>query len=203
MRKFVAAVTAGASVRPERSSRAARMERGGGDGGHESDGSSPQHHHNTIWKQLQARAKPLLSPKLGSREPEDKKERGGWVFKKMRRKEHVVLDRIISSSQPDLLFSQADLEAKEARLCVKAAGGKLAPPPSSSPKQQSASPDKPTLAQLVQSHHHKSSSLGSACLDRLAEAPGAEAGTAAAPAAAAPLDTSDEQPVSRPATCPR
>ncbi|XP_075885865.1 multiple C2 and transmembrane domain-containing protein 1 isoform X3 [Nelusetta ayraudi] len=170
---------------------------GGGDGGHESDGSSPQHQHNTIWKQLQARAKPLLSPKLGSREPEDKKERGGWVFKKMRRKEHVVLDRIISSSQPDLLFSQADLEAKEARLCVKAAGGKLAPPPppSSSPKQQSASPDKPTLAQLVQSHHHhKSSSLGSACLDRLAEAPGAEAGTAAAPAAAAPLDTSDEQP---------
>lgn len=174
------------------------MERGGGDGGDESDGSSPQHHHSTIWKQLQARAKPLLSPKLGSREPEDKKERSGWVFKKMRRKEHVVLDRIISSSQPDLLFSQADLEAKEARLCVKAAGEKLAPPSTSPPKQQSASSDKPTLAQLVQSHHHKSSSLGSACLDRLAEAPGAEAGTAAAPAAGAPLNTSDEQPVSGP-----
>lgn len=179
------------------------MERGGGDGGDESDGSSPQHHHSTIWKQLQARAKPLLSPKLGSREPEDRKERGGWVFKKMRRKDHVVLDRIISSSQPDLLFSQAELEAKETRLCVKAAGEKLAPPSPSALKQQSASPDKPTLAQLVQSHHHKSSSLGSACLDRLAEAPGAEAGTAAAPAAGAPLDSSDEQPVSGPTTCQR
>lgn len=172
---------------------------GGGDGGDESDGSSPQHHHSTIWKQLQARAKPLLSPKLGSREHDDKKERGGWVFKKMRRKEHVVLDRIISSSQPDLLFSQADLEAREARLsCVKAAGGGNPVPPSSDRQQQQqpACPDKPTLAQLVQSHH-KSSSLGSACLDRLAEAPGAEAGPAAAPAAEAPLDTSAEQPVSQ------
>lgn len=173
------------------------MERGGGDGGDESDGSSSQHQHSTIWKQLQARAKPLLSPKLGSREPEDKKERGGWVFKKMRRKEHVVLDRIISSSQPDLLFSQADLEAKEARLCVKAAGDKPAPPFPASGKQQSARQDKSTLAQLVQSHHQKSSSLGTACLDMLAEAPSVEAGTAAA---AAPLDTSDEQPVSGPTT---
>lgn len=179
------------------------MERGSGDGGDESDGSSSQHHHSTIWKQLQARAKPLLSPKLGSREPEDKKERGGWVFKKMRRKQHVVLDRIISSSQPDLLFSQADMEAKEARLCVKAAGDKLAPPSPASVKQQSASPDKPTLAQLVQSHHHKSSSLGSACVDMLAEAPGVQAGAAAASTAGAPLDTSDEQPVSGTTTCRR
>ncbi|XP_035524483.1 multiple C2 and transmembrane domain-containing protein 1 isoform X2 [Morone saxatilis] len=157
---------------------------------------------NTMWKQFQARAKPLLSPKLGSREPEEKKERGGWMFKKMKRKENVVLDRVISSSQPDLLFSSP---AEEAQLCGKAAASvgreKLPPPPcsSSSKQPQSTSPMKPTVAQLVQSHH-KSSSLGSACLERLAEAPGGgsgsgsggggEAATAAAEAAA-PLD---EQP---------
>ncbi|XP_051268800.1 multiple C2 and transmembrane domain-containing protein 1 isoform X3 [Dicentrarchus labrax] len=163
---------------------------------------------NTMWKQFQARAKPLLSPKLGSREPEERKERGGWMFKKMKRKENVVLDRVISSSQPDLLFSSP---AEEAQLCGKAAASvgreKLPPPPpspsSSSKHPQSASPVKPTLAQLVQSHH-KSSSLGSACLERLAEVPcgsgsgggsggsssgggGGEAATAAA-AAAAPLE---------------
>lgn len=176
------------------------MERGGGDGG-DSDGCSPSQHQNTIWKHFQARAKPLLSPKLGSREPEEKKERGGWMFKKMRRKENLVLDRIISSSQPDLLFSQVDLEAREAQLCAKAAA-KLA-----SSKLHSGGPDKPTLAQLVQSHH-KSSSLGSACLDRLAEPPGGSGGrgggvaaTAAAAAAGAPLESSDEQRVRCGTTC--
>lgn len=141
--------------------------------------------HNTMWKQIQARAKPLLSPKLGSRDPQDRKERGGWMFKKMKRKEPVALDRVISSSQPDLLFSSpADAEAKEATLCGRAAGGsglgreKL-------PPHKPASPNKPTLAHLVQSHH-KSSSLGSACLERLAEPPGGGGGGGgdAAPAAA-------------------
>lgn len=169
------------------------MERGGGGGdGDDSDGCSPSQHQSTIWKHFQARAKPLLSPKLGSREPEDKKERGGWMFKKMRRKENLVLDRIISSSQPDLLFSQVDLEAREAQLCAKAAA-KLAS-------------SKPTVAQLVQSHH-KSSSLGSACLDRLAEPPGGGGGgggaaaAAAAATAGAPLESSDEQRVRCGTTC--
>lgn len=180
------------------------MERSEG-GDHESSSSQQQ---NTMWKQFQAKAKPLLSPKLGSRDPEEKKERGGWMFKKMKRKENVALDRVISSSQPDLLFSssQVDPEAKEAQLCGKAAGSgsgvgreKLL---SSSSKHQSASPNKPTLAHLVQSHH-KSSSLGSACLERLAEASGGssgrsgegEAATSAA-AAGAQLEGKDEQPVS-------
>ncbi|XP_049460210.1 multiple C2 and transmembrane domain-containing protein 1 isoform X2 [Epinephelus fuscoguttatus] len=159
--------------------------------------SSSSQQHNTMWKQFQAKAKPLLSPKLGSREPEEKKERGMWMFKKMKRKEHVVLDRVISSSQPDLLFSsQVDGDAKEAQLCGKAPGGgsglgreKL---PSSSKK--------PTVAYLVQSHH-KSSSLGSAGLERLerlAEPPGGSSGCSgggeAATAAAAAETQLEEQP---------
>nr|XP_033502076.1 multiple C2 and transmembrane domain-containing protein 1 isoform X3 [Epinephelus lanceolatus] len=159
--------------------------------------SSSSQQHNTMWKQFQAKAKPLLSPKLGSREPEEKKERGMWMFKKMKRKEHVVLDRVISSSQPDLLFSsQVDGDAKEAQVCGKPPGGgsglgreKL---PSSSKK--------PTVAYLVQSHH-KSSSLGSAGLERLerlAEPPGGSSGCSgggeAATAAAAAETQLEEQP---------
>ncbi|XP_041815491.1 multiple C2 and transmembrane domain-containing protein 1 isoform X5 [Chelmon rostratus] len=177
------------------------------EGGENESCSSQQ---NTMWKQIQAKAKPLLSPKLGAREPEEKKERGGWMFKRMKRKEHVVLDRVISSSQPDLLFSsQVELETKEAQLCGKAAkssSGLGREKLLSSSRHQSVSQDKPTLAHLVQSHH-KSSSLGSACLERLSELPssggggggsgsgsgGGEAATAAA-APGAQLESRDEQP---------
>ncbi|TWW66200.1 hypothetical protein D4764_20G0002320 [Takifugu flavidus] len=183
------------------------MERNGRDENESS--SSPQ---NTLWKQFQAKAKPLLSPKLGSRDADSKKERCGWMFKKMTRKENVVLDRVISSSQPDLLFpSQA--EAKEAQLCNKHTGtcSGVSREKMSPSRLQSPCPNKPTVAQLVQSHH-KSSSLGSACLERLAEPPerssgvknGDEAATAAAAAAAeeeeaaggAHLESRDEESVS-------
>lgn len=173
----------------------------------ENESSSSQQ--TTLWKQLQAKAKPLLSPKLGSRDADSKKERCGWMFKKMTRKENVGLDRVISSSQPDLLFpSQA--EAKEAQLCSKHAGtcSGVAREKMSPSRLQSACPNKPTVAQLVQSHH-KSSSLGSACLERLAEPPdgssrgqdageAATAGPAAAAAAAggAQLESRDEESVS-------
>ncbi|KAL7376888.1 hypothetical protein ABVT39_017896 [Epinephelus coioides] len=158
--------------------------------------SSSSQQHNTMWKQFQAKAKPLLSPKLGSREPEEKKERGMWMFKKMKRKEHVVLDRVISSSQPDLLFSsQVDGDAKEAQLCGKAPGGG-----SGLGREKPSSSKKPTVAYLVQSHH-KSSSLGSAGLERLerlAEPPGGSSGCSgggeAATAAAAAETQLEEQP---------
>lgn len=175
------------------------MERSEGD-----DYESSSSQQNTMWKQFQAKAKPLLSPKLGFRDSEDKKERSGWMFKKMKRKENVVLDRVISSSQPDLHFSsQVDLETKKAQLCGKDAGScsGLGRERLSSSKQQTASPNKPTVAHLVQSHH-KSSSLGSAGLDTLAEPPGGsggggEAATAAAAAAEeAQLGSRAEQPVS-------
>uniref|UniRef100_UPI0037E73D72 multiple C2 and transmembrane domain-containing protein 1 isoform X4 n=1 Tax=Semicossyphus pulcher TaxID=241346 RepID=UPI0037E73D72 len=134
-------------------------------------GSSQQH--STMWKQFQAKAKPLLSPKLGSRDPEDKKERSVWMFRKMKRKENVALDRVISSSQPDLLFSSSQVE--EAQLCGKAAASGSSMGREKLQAHKSGSPNKPTLAHLVQSHH-KSSSLGSACLERLAEPPGGRSG---------------------------
>lgn len=176
------------------------MERSEGD-----DSESSTSQQNTLWKQFQAKAKPLLSPKLGSRDSEDKKERGGWMFKKMRRKENVALDRVISSSQPDLLYSQVDSETKKAQLCDKAAEScsGLGREKLSTSIQQCDSSNKPTLAQLVQSHH-KSSSLGSACLDQLAEPPGGSSdGTKAATAAAAEaqLENGDEQLVSPLPSC--
>lgn len=180
------------------------MERNGRD--KNESGASQQ---NTLWKQFQARAKPLLSPKLGSRDPDGKKERCGWMFKKTR-KENLVLDRVISSSQPDLLFP-SQVEAKEAQLCNKHAGTCSVV---CREKLQSTCPNKPTVARLVQSHH-KSSSLGSACLERLAEPPdggsgsgsgGGEAATAAAAAAeeaagGPQLESRDEESVSSP-ICP-
>ncbi|XP_063745412.1 multiple C2 and transmembrane domain-containing protein 1 isoform X3 [Eleginops maclovinus] len=156
---------------------------------------SPQQ--STVWQQITARAKPLLSPKLGSREPEEKKEKGMWMFKKMKRKENVSLDRIISSSQPDLLFASApDPEAKEAQqLCGKAAGSSG----SGGSGLRERLPSKPTVAHLVQSHH-KSSSLGSACLERLAGPPGGSSGRSGssggageAATAAAAVETQPEE----------
>uniref|UniRef100_A0A3Q2NTZ3 Uncharacterized protein n=1 Tax=Fundulus heteroclitus TaxID=8078 RepID=A0A3Q2NTZ3_FUNHE len=126
----------------------------------------------SVWKQFQARAKPRLSPKLGCREPEEQSKRSMWIFKKTKRKENVALDRVLSSSQPDLLFSQLEGKAQEAPLCGKAAGsGSLLAREKlhSSIKRKCSGSSKPTVAQLVQSHH-KSSSLGSACLERLTEA---------------------------------
>ncbi|KAM7368570.1 hypothetical protein PAMP_012900 [Pampus punctatissimus] len=164
------------------------MERGAGS---ENESSSSQQ--NTMWKQLQAKAKPLLSPKLGARESGG----GMWMFKKIKRKENVM-DRVISSSQPDLIFSsQVDVETKEAQLYGKAAGSDCAvgrEKPQYSSKQASSSQDKPTVAHLVQSHH-KSSSLGSACLEKVTEPPGSGGGGEAAAAAEEQLETEDEPPI--------
>uniref|UniRef100_A0A672I7E4 Uncharacterized protein n=1 Tax=Salarias fasciatus TaxID=181472 RepID=A0A672I7E4_SALFA len=144
----------------------------------EDGGSSAQ---SPLWRQLQARAKPLLSPRPGAREPGERRERGGmWGFRRRRRREPSALDRVLSSSQPDLLFSAPrDAEAEEAGKEAAAAGsrGCGAPVPARDQQRTSgrlgtSSPDKPTVAALLQSHH-KSSSLGSACLERLLEPPGA------------------------------
>ncbi|KAK5620706.1 Multiple C2 and transmembrane domain-containing protein 1 [Crenichthys baileyi] len=147
---------------------------------------------SSVWKQFQARAKPLLSPKLGGREPEEQSKRSMWMFKKTKRKENVALDRIISSSQPDLLFSsKVDVKPQEVPLCGKATGSgsllgreKLR----SSIKGKSVGASKPTVAQLVQSHH-KSSSLGSACLERLTEPPSGSRGGDVATVEAAAEET--------------
>lgn len=157
-----------------------------------------------MWKQFQAKAKPLLSPKLGARDPDDKKEeRSLWMFKKMKRKGNAALDRVISSSQPDLICaSRLDLETKEDHGSGKAAcssGSGSGVGREKTSHQRFPSPKTPTVAQLVLSHH-KSSSLGSACLERLAEAAsGSGSGSEAAAAAAATgtqLEAEEDQPVS-------
>ncbi|MED6274944.1 hypothetical protein CHARACLAT_021531, partial [Characodon lateralis] len=152
---------------------------------------------SSVWKQFQAKAKPLLSPKLGGRELEEQSKRSMWMFKKTKRKENVALDRIISSSQPDLLFSsKVDVKPQEVPLCGKATGsGSLLGREKlhSSIKRKSIGASKPTVAQLVQSHH-KSSSLGSACLERLTEPPsGGDAATAEAAAVETVLERKHEQ----------
>uniref|UniRef100_A0A3B3V7Q8 Uncharacterized protein n=1 Tax=Poecilia latipinna TaxID=48699 RepID=A0A3B3V7Q8_9TELE len=151
----------------------------------------------SVWKQFQAKAKPLLSPKLGGREPDEQSKRSMWMFKKTKRKKNVALDRVISSSQPDLVFSAevTDVKPQEAPLCSKPPGSssllgreKL----HSSIKRKSTGASKSTVAQLVQSHH-KSSSLGSACLERLTEPPGGSRGGDAATAQAAAVESHPER----------
>ncbi|KAJ8286700.1 hypothetical protein GJAV_G00042190 [Gymnothorax javanicus] len=131
-----------------------------------------------MFKNFQEKAKPFLSPKLGSdrRGADGKKETGMWMFK---RKKKEVIDRVLSSSQPNLCCS-APLPPPldgDKTLCSK-------PTPDCSKGQRlqlfgttrlettikaemvGRGNSKPTLSQLVLSHH-KSSSLGSACFERL------------------------------------
>ncbi|XP_013983783.1 multiple C2 and transmembrane domain-containing protein 1 isoform X2 [Salmo salar] len=164
------------------------------------EASSTSSHQNTMWKQFQARAKPILSPKLSARNPDEKKEKGSlWMFRK--KKKHPVLDRVISSSQPDLFSEPVGLDMQESPLC-----GKVDPSTSHSSRQASEEtmqPDtqrvvvgsgitKPTLVQLVQSHH-KSSSLGSSCLERLVADPSASGSDSDVGEKEAQLDKDDLQ----------
>ncbi|XP_061886757.1 multiple C2 and transmembrane domain-containing protein 1-like isoform X2 [Entelurus aequoreus] len=82
----------------------------------------------------------------------DDKPRSSWMFRRIARKEPAVLDRVISISQPDLVYSSRRDEEPQER-----------------PKSGGA--DKSAVAHLVLSHH-KSSSLGSAGLEGLKGSPG-------------------------------
>ncbi|XP_062340811.1 LOW QUALITY PROTEIN: multiple C2 and transmembrane domain-containing protein 1 [Osmerus eperlanus] len=145
----------------------------------EDEGSSDQ---NKLFKQFQAKTKLNLSLNLGSRETAEKKERGMWMFK--RKKKRHVLDGVISLSQPDLLCSApVGLDGEESPLCGKVnpssgysrnisqAGAKRMQSDAQTPISSMESKT-PAVAYLVQSHH-KSSSLGSACLERLSDEPAA------------------------------
>ncbi|XP_067114812.1 multiple C2 and transmembrane domain-containing protein 1 [Osmerus mordax] len=101
-----------------------------------------------------------------------------------RKKKRHVLDRVISLSQPDLLCSApVGLDGEESPLCGKVnpssgysrnisqAGAERMQSDAQTPISSMESKT-PTVAYLVQSHH-KSSSLGSACLERLSDEPAA------------------------------
>uniref|UniRef100_A0A3Q3AMU4 Zgc:194908 n=1 Tax=Kryptolebias marmoratus TaxID=37003 RepID=A0A3Q3AMU4_KRYMA len=143
------------------------------------EGSAKRHeslsYQRRMWKNFQEKTKPWLSPKLGSERrgaaggaEGTKKESGLWMFKRKKKQ----LDRVFSSSQPNLSF--------EGDKC--AGGGEAAAGGASSDGQpllcgaSGATGSKPELtarggAKLLASqlviHQQKSSSLGSACFERL------------------------------------
>ncbi|XP_071209991.1 multiple C2 and transmembrane domain-containing protein 1 isoform X4 [Salvelinus alpinus] len=139
-------------------------------------GQESMSYQRRIWKNFQEKTKPFLSPKLVSerRNPDGKKETGLWMFKRKKKQ----LDRVFSSSQPNLCSSTPSIFPGDLSL-----GGTADPGNSSTgqPMQQllgadGVSASKPELTghecpKLIVSHlimsHQKSSSLGSACFEKL------------------------------------
>ncbi|XP_039658769.1 multiple C2 and transmembrane domain-containing protein 1 isoform X5 [Perca fluviatilis] len=129
-----------------------------------------------MWKHFQEKTKPWLSPKLGSERrgtggaEGSKKESGLWMFKRKKKQ----LDRVFSSSQPNLRCSPPVPFAGD-----KTSHGSDALPGTSSDPLGAASGatgSKPELtahgspklpvSQLI-TYQQKSSSLGSACFEKL------------------------------------
>ncbi|XP_026862016.2 multiple C2 and transmembrane domain-containing protein 1 isoform X3 [Electrophorus electricus] len=150
------------------------MEEKAKDGAAEEATSCPRR----MWKNFQEKSKPFLSPKRSSerRSAEGKRESGLGMLK---RKKKQVLDRVFSSSQPNLFSSTPPTRKDDGALC-----GHPDPSPSkgrglSAPAAaEGASASKPEISasvhgspQLTVAHlaasQQKSSSLGSACFERL------------------------------------
>uniref|UniRef100_A0AAZ3RVT4 C2 domain-containing protein n=1 Tax=Oncorhynchus tshawytscha TaxID=74940 RepID=A0AAZ3RVT4_ONCTS len=139
-------------------------------------GQESMSYQRRMWKNFQEKTKPFLSPKLVSerRNPDSKKETGLWMFKRKKKQ----LDRVFSSSQPNLCSSTPSTFPGDLSL-----GGTAVPGNSDNgqPMQQllgavGVSASKPELTghecpKLIVSHlimsHQKSSSLGSACFEKL------------------------------------
>ncbi|XP_015216009.2 multiple C2 and transmembrane domain-containing protein 1 isoform X3 [Lepisosteus oculatus] len=130
-----------------------------------------------MWKNFQEKTKPFLSPKIGSdrRSADGKKEPGKWTF---RRKRGPELDRVFSSSQPNLCCSASVPLDSDGSVCGKPAPGgerarehQLAGATDPQPEPGSPQPagSHPALS------HQKSSSLGSAGFESLVD-PAAAAG---------------------------
>ncbi|XP_068594954.1 multiple C2 and transmembrane domain-containing protein 1 [Brachionichthys hirsutus] len=137
-----------------------------------------------IWKNLQEKTKPWLSPKLGSDRrcasgaEGSKKESGLWMFKKKKKQ----MDRVFSSSQPNLCCSPPASFEGDASL---GSGSDAQPPLQHLGAASGAAGSKPELAargspklpvsQLI-TYQQKSSSLGSACFEKLVLDPAATEG---------------------------
>ncbi|XP_077377501.1 multiple C2 and transmembrane domain-containing protein 1 isoform X3 [Festucalex cinctus] len=140
-----------------------------------------------MWKTFQEKTKPWLSPKLGSERRASggaegaKKESGLWMFK--RKKKH--LDRVFSSSQPNLRCSSPPLSlgtgdkrgdaaagtsrgAAEGQQHLGSASGSTG----SKPELTAHGSPKIHVSRLIASQQ-KSSSLGSACFEKLVVDPAA------------------------------
>ncbi|XP_071338730.1 multiple C2 and transmembrane domain-containing protein 1 isoform X4 [Trachinotus anak] len=144
-----------------------------------------------MWKNFQEKTKPWLSPKLGSERrgaggaEGSKKESGLWMFKKKKKQ----LDRVFSSSQPNLCCSTpVSFEGDK-----KSFGGDAVPGTSkdgqpllhplgaasgatgSKPELTAHGSPKLPVSQLI-TYQQKSSSLGSACFEKLVVDPAAVVG---------------------------
>ncbi|XP_040928428.1 multiple C2 and transmembrane domain-containing protein 1 isoform X5 [Betta splendens] len=157
----------------------------------ESTSKGQESYQRRMWKNFQEKTKPWLSPKLGSERrgaggaEGSKKESGLWMFK--RKKKH--LDRVFSSSQPNL-SSSAPLPyagdkngtAGDAVPGTSTGGqpalrsrGAAAGVTGSKPELAAhGSPKLPASRLIV--HQQKSSSLGSACFEKLVVDPAIAAG---------------------------
>ncbi|XP_041760480.1 multiple C2 and transmembrane domain-containing protein 1 isoform X2 [Coregonus clupeaformis] len=139
-------------------------------------GQESMSYQRRMWKNFQEKTKPFLSPKLGSerRNPDSKKETGLWMFKRKKKQ----LDRVFSSSQPNLCSSTPSTFPGDLSLSGTADPGNSS---TGQPMQQllgadGVSASKPELTghgspKLIASHlimsHQMSSSLGSACFEKL------------------------------------
>lgn len=144
-----------------------------------------------MWKNFQEKTKPWLSPKLGSERrgtggaEGSKKESGLWMFKRKKKQ----LDRVFSSSQPNLCCSPpAPFDGDKKSLGSDAVPGTSSdgqPLLQSLGAASGATGSKPELtahgspklpvSQLIM-YQQKSSSLGSACFEKLVVDPAAVMG---------------------------
>ncbi|KAM4577139.1 multiple C2 and transmembrane domain-containing protein 1 isoform 2-T2 [Odontesthes bonariensis] len=134
-----------------------------------------------MWKNFQGKTKPWLSPKLGSERrggggaEGSKKESGLWMFKRKKKQ----LDRVFSSSQPNLCCSTpAPFEGDksgggDAAQGMSSGGQTLLQPlgiasgaTGSKPELMAHGSPKLQVSQLMM-NQQKSSSLGSACFEKL------------------------------------
>ncbi|KAK2837416.1 hypothetical protein Q5P01_014628 [Channa striata] len=147
-----------------------------------SKGQESLSYQRRMWKNFQEKTKPWLSPKLGSERrgaggaEGSKKESGLWMFKRKKKQ----LDRVFSSSQPNLCSSPpAPFEGDPKRLGSDAVPGGSADGQTllkplgaacgtagSKPELMAHGSPKLPVSQLI-TYQQKSSSLGSACFEKL------------------------------------
>ncbi|XP_068166517.1 multiple C2 and transmembrane domain-containing protein 1 isoform X1 [Antennarius striatus] len=143
-----------------------------------------------IWKNFQEKTKPWLSPKLGSDRrcasgaEGSKKESGLWMFKRKKKQ----MDRVFSSSQPNLCCSPpASFEGDKSQGSGAVSGtssdvqpllqhlGASSGATGSKPELTARGSPKLPVSQLIL-YQQKSSSLGSACFEKLVLDPAAKMG---------------------------
>lgn len=136
-----------------------------------------------MWKNFQEKTKPWLSPKLGSERrgaggaEGSKKESGLWMFKRKKKQ----LDRVFSSSQPNLCCStpgsfEGDKKSigsdavpgtsKDGQPLTHHPLGAASGATGSKPELTAHGSPKLPVSQLI-TYQQKSSSLGSACFEKL------------------------------------